>query len=94
MSDARDIADADLRAVRRVYELGGRDILDLHRSQADMKSDTKPYKTERAEFGKWGPNRVRQLWGSLDAPARVLEQLAEIVSEPALDSSAGGDDPC
>lgn len=29
------------------------------RDQADMESDTKPYKTERAEFGKWGPGRVR-----------------------------------
>lgn len=27
-------------------------------------------------------------------PARVLEQLAEIVSEPALDSPTGKDDPC
>lgn len=59
-----------------------------------MESDTKPYKTERAEFGKWGPGRVRQLWGDSDAPARMLGQLAKMVSEPALDSPAGEDDPC
>lgn len=94
IDDAGDIAGADLRAVRRVYELGGRDIWDLHRSQADVESDTKPYKTERAEFGKWGPSRVRQLWGDFDAPARMLEQLAKIVSKPALDSPAREDDLC